>query len=112
MTLEDPSRIDIVTREKDGRIALVIVDAGVTTDPQERFDMLLSKLKAYVNYVMSIKFKEQYLDVRARDVLISVVCRNPPTEAMKRIENVGPSGDRVNRLEVRYTIMDYPDMPL
>lgn len=106
MTLEDPNQLDMALRANNGQIVLLIVDAGETSDEQSRFDKFLAKLKTYTNYVMSDECRKENPGVTTKDVLIYVMCATPPTEAMKLVQNVGPSGDRVNRIQVRFTTKD------
>lgn len=106
MTLEETNQIDIGLRAKNGQAVLVIVDAGTITDPDERFNKFLEKLKVYVHRIMGEDFQKDYPGLTTKDVFIYVLCTTPPTEAMKLIQNVGPSGDRINRIQVRFTTKD------
>lgn len=103
MTLEETDQIDMVFLTKNGQHVLVIVDAGTITDETTRFNLFWEKLKVYSHYVMSDDYKKEYPNLTTRDVFIFVVCTEPPTEAMERIRDIGPKGDRVNRIQVRFT---------
>ncbi len=105
MTLEEPNKLDIIGKTKDGKIFLVITDAGITTNPDERFQRLIMKIQSYVNYVMSDSFKKEYPKIKPKDVIIRVICKNEPTDQMKQVENVGPKGDKENRISVTYEVM-------
>jgi hypothetical protein len=48
MTLETTDVVDIVLKPEDGKITLVVVDAGTTPDPRERYELLLKKLGTHV----------------------------------------------------------------
>jgi hypothetical protein len=102
MTLEKTDVVDIVLKPQDGRMTLIVVDAGTTPDPHERYALLVKKLGAYVGYATSPGFREQYPDIPLNNVTARVICAIPPTEEMKQILNVGPSGDRVNRMQVEF----------
>lgn len=102
MTIEDPNQLDMAFRAKDGQIVLCIADAGVTTDPTSRLNKFIEKLKTYVGYMMSDDFKKSYPGVVPSSVAIYLIYTQPPTEAMKVFSNVGPSGDRINRLHVTF----------
>jgi hypothetical protein len=102
MTLEKTDVVDIVLKPQDGRMTLIVVDAGTTPDPQERFALLVKKLGAYVGYATSPAFRQQYPDIPVNNVTVRVVCAIPPTEEMKQILNVGPGGDRINRMQVEF----------
>lgn len=103
MTLEETDQIDMGFLAKNGQLILVIVDGGTTTDETSRHNMFWEKLKVYSHYVMSDDFKKEYPNLTTRDVFIFVVSTEPPTEAMERIRDIGPKGDRVNRIQVRFT---------
>jgi len=105
MTLEEPNKIDITGKTKDGKIFLAITDVGITTNPDERFQKLIMKIKSYMNYVMGDAFKKEHPKVKPKDVIIKVICKNEPTDQMKQIENVGPTGDKENRISVTYEVM-------
>jgi hypothetical protein len=36
------------------------------------------------------------------NVTVRVICAIPPTEEMQQILNIGPSGDRINRMQVEF----------
>ena len=103
MTLEETDLIDMGFLTKEGQHVLVIVDAGTITDETTRFNLFWEKLKVYSHHVMSEEYKKEYPNLTTRDVFIFVVSTEPPTEAMERIRDIGPKGDRVNRIQVRFT---------
>lgn len=94
MTLEKTDTIDIITKPQDGRVGLIIVDAGVTTDPEARFLRLMAKLKTYGAYVMSDDFKQRNPGIGPSDVIIRIVFNpsTPPTQQMLEIAYVRPKG--------------------
>jgi len=106
MPLEDPNTIDIITKPKNGKMELIITDSGTTTDPNERLQRLIAKLKSYVGYFMSDEFKEEYPDIKPKNVAIKVVCRNEPTEQMKQIDKVSPPNDGENMISIEYEIFE------
>jgi len=92
MALEDQTTIDMISKpDAEGKICLVITDAGVTTDPDVRFELLTNKLQAYASAVLNGDLAMDYPDKQPSDFFIRVVCANPPTEAMKNISSVGQS---------------------
>jgi len=105
MTLEDPTTIDLTLKPKDGKQMLLIIDSGVTTDPNERMQLLINKLKAYVAYVMSDEFKQNSPGINPRDITIRVVCKTEPTDQMKQIDKIMPHGDRENMITVEYELL-------
>ncbi|HEV2293182.1 MAG TPA: DUF6572 domain-containing protein [Tepidisphaeraceae bacterium] len=102
MALEDPNVVDLVTRPGAEQIRLVIVDAGVTTDPDERYGAFLAKLRSYVKYVLSEDFSSAYPDVQTHGVTISVMCKAPPTDQMAAVEQVTPRGDPAKAIKVEF----------
>ena len=109
MPLEDPTQIDIALKTDTGGVNLVITDAGVTTDPEDRLERLLAKLSAYVGYVMSPDFQADHPGVAVRDVGITVMCRLPPTPQMAGITQVTPRGDAANAIAVEFSVFQGRD---
>ncbi len=104
MPLEETDRIDISTTTEDGKVQLVITDAGITTDPVKRLNLLIEKLKTYVSYVISEEFKIDHPGRIVKDVTILVMCRIPPTEQMEKITQVQPSGKPENAIPIVFQI--------
>ena len=100
--IEDHTRIDTITRSKDGRIELVIMDAGETTDPEQRFSHLTEKLKAYVYYIVEGEFKKDFPDKGIHDVAIRVMCRIPPTERMSGLTRLCDPSDPKQGIDIFY----------
>ena len=105
LALEDPNTLDIVLKPKDGKLTLIITDAGLTIDSQERLNKLITKLKSYVGYIVSNEFKKEYSDIKPKDVIIKVVCKNEPTEQMKQITRIMPHGDKENMIQVEFEVI-------
>lgn len=105
MTLEDPNTIDAISKIKNGKMWLGLTDAGVTTDPKERFKKLMVKLGVYVNFIMNKQFKKEYPGVKPKNVIIKVICANEPTKEMRQLDKVMPHGDRENMIKVEYEIL-------
>ena len=102
--LEESDRIDIVTEAKDGKLTLVIADAGLTPDPKERLEKLLSKLRTYVGFVIGPDFKKDYPEHNIKDVQILVMCKIPPSEEMKKIKQVTPHGEHEKAIDVLFQV--------
>ncbi len=111
MPLEDPSAIDIVAKTKDGRILLIITDAGLTTDPEERLELLQAKLKAYVAYAIGPEFSEDYPNVDCSKVGLHVICNTEPTEEMKDITAVCARTDRSYEFPLTYEVDTRDEIP-
>lgn len=102
--LEESDRIDIVTKSPDGKLTLVITDAGLTPDPEQRLEKLLSKLRTYVGFVIGPDFKKEYPQDDIKDVQILVVCKIPPTDEMKKIKQVTPHGEHEKTIDVLFQL--------
>ena len=87
MPIEDPKKIDIVTRPGPGRLALLITDSGQTKDPDVRLAMFRAKLATYIDYVENPKFPAEY-GVTRNGVIIVLVSQNEATPEMKAITSV------------------------
>jgi hypothetical protein len=106
MSLEDPDVVDIITTPAPGKLQLVICDAGVTTDPRERLNKLLAKLRSYVGYLLSNEFATEHPDLGPDDVSIGVVCSTPPTLEMLQWTHVRPRVDPPRLIAVHFSLFD------
>ncbi len=106
MPLEDSNCIDIIGNRDDGGLVLIITDAGITTDPPERRSLYQEKLKAYVNYVISEEFTQDYPEVPRDKVSILAVCKTPPDEQLAAITRVNPRGDASLSIPVSFQLFD------
>ena len=89
MSLVNTDVIDIVTLVPGKtRVALVIVDDGLLPDDQSREQALQKKLTSYLQFVVSGQFARTYPDLLDRDLLISVVCTNRPSDEMRKIKGI------------------------
>lgn len=102
MTLAKTATIDAVTQQETGKLTMVIVDAGTARDDEDRYQQLLAKLRTYLGFAVSQSFRDNNPGMRLADVTVRVVCAVPPTDKMRQIVFVGPKGDRVNRMRVRF----------
>ncbi len=100
MALEDTDSIDIIYRSQEGKPVLVIADAGVTVSPEKRFELLLDKLKSYVNAIMIGSLRKDFPAAEPRDYTIEYLYQNEPTEQMRLVTHVTPHGDRKNMISV------------
>ena len=109
MGIENTETLDMMVGSLDGienGLDLIIIDAGSIQDEITRYRMLIDKLSAYVNFVVSDEFAQEYPHTTAAQVLIRVLCATPPNEAMLKVSAVYPSGDRVNRIRVVFEDVD------
>lgn len=102
MPLEDPSVIDIIARPAPGKVALVITDAGITTDPDQRYRKLIEKTATYLQYAFGPQLREDFPTLGPGDVSILVLCRLPPTEPMQALDRVSLAGDPTQGLDVAF----------
>jgi hypothetical protein len=106
MPLENSDVIDLITSPAPNAIALLITDSGTTSDPSERLALLKRKFETYVAYVADPRFAERHPGVDRNRVTIVVVCRLPPTPAMKAIAGV-TTKDPPLTLPVVYDMLDF-----
>jgi hypothetical protein len=109
--LEESDQIDIITTSSDGKLQLVIADAGLITDPQQRFETFIRKLKAYVGYAISPDFKKDHPQHDIKDVQILVMCKIPPTDEMMKIKQVTPHGQHDQAIDVLFQVFPGSDGP-
>lgn len=103
MALEDTDQIDIVTApDADGKVELVIVDAGVTTKPKLRRELLLEKVNLYFQAVRSGYFSKQHPKLKTSDYRIKVVCFTPPTPGMFEVTHIRSKTQPEHHMEVHF----------
>ncbi len=112
MSLEFQNEIDIVSELQDGRVCLVLTDAGITTDPSQRVAALSVKLKTYLNYATSQQFETTCPGKTWRDVFIQILSKNPPPpefDGMYRIRSMNT--EPVVEIPVEWTVFDPEAQP-
>ncbi len=109
MGIENVETVDMMAASLDGTqsgLDLMIIDAGAEADEARRYALLLDKLGAYVNFVMSEEFAREYPRTRATDVTIRVLCATPPTEAMLKVRAVYADDHQSQRIRVVFEDVD------
>lgn len=84
--LEETDRIDMIAKGHEGQPVLVITDAGITTDPEERKACLIAKLHAYASALGSPEFQQQFPEYKQST--IRVACANPPDEGIRGMSRI------------------------
>lgn len=110
MSLKDANSIDLITNPLPGddcKLVLFIIDDGTTADELQRYQLLKSKLTAYLTYVEGDDFQSTYPGVGFADVLIRVLSVTPPNDAMSEMRAIGPAGEPAKRLRIEFE--DYED---
>jgi len=93
MGLDEIKTIDIVLNPTPhAKVTLLIVDGQPHADEEIRFNKFLKKLGGYVAYLTGPEFAKNHPGVETKDVLIGVLCAQPPNEVMKEMKEVRPSG--------------------
>ena len=109
MGIENTETLDMMVGALDGTensLDLIIIDAGSIQDEITRYQMLIDKLAAYVNFVVSEEFAQEYPQTSAAQILIRVLCATPPTEAMLKVSAVYPGDDKAQRIRVVFEDVD------
>lgn len=102
MGLDDAKSIDIVLGPTPhAKVTLVIVDGEVHADENLRFNKFLAKLRAYIGHVMCPQFAAAHPGVEPKDVLIGVLCKQPPNEVMLQMTEVRPTAPPDVSIRVR-----------
>lgn len=86
--LEESDSIDMISQDKSGVVWFTIVDAGITTEPEERYQCLIEKLRTYLGFIMSPDFATQHPGVQRSAVKIRVMSRTQPTPKMAEIRQI------------------------
>jgi len=107
MPLEDPNVIDIILRpDAEGKVCLIITDAGVTTGPASRYALFREKVINYCTAVIEGHFKQEYPDLSTSDFYIKVISENPPTPEMYAMAVVGSKSRPDRRMNVHFERTD------
>ena len=109
MPLENTDVVDIITTSQQGQTVLVITDAGVTTDPEERYALFMEKLKTYVAAIMSGELAKDLPASSSGDYQIRVMCVLPPTEEMLAVQAIKPRGENIDAILVEFEIFSFGD---
>jgi len=89
MSLAKTDSVDIVAvLPGKETVALIACDGGEVPQDLEREQALQKKLIAYLDFVVSGQFNRTYPEHAARKVVIQVVCVNPPTEGMRKVQGI------------------------
>src|SRR6478672_6308531 len=110
MPLEDLTCIDLVLKPgEDGKVGLVITDAGITTDPEQRYELFLKKVQGYVSCILSGQFDSTDPGRKPSDFYILLTSVNPATPQMQLIKAVTPRGRPQDAIEVRFEVWPAKD---
>lgn len=69
----DTSKIDLITRTKEGTAELVIIEEGEWKGNEEQTKLFLEKMKTYLTYLRGGQFQEMYPDLASKPATIKVV---------------------------------------
>ncbi|KAA1261567.1 hypothetical protein LF1_41170 [Rubripirellula obstinata] len=100
--LEDRNTIDIVNPKPDGPIDFVIVDAGITTDVDERLELLNHKIMVCLSMLAD---DEKFEELGRPDVIrVEVRCASEDhaVATVKQVSVATPNGREI-KAEIRFT---------
>jgi hypothetical protein len=100
--LEEPNVIDIISTTPDGKVLLVITDAGLTADQGQRAAMYAEKLRAYVAYASGEELGRAHPGKTLADVRIRIMSPTPPPGGLDGLSSVSPAGDPTRAIPVEY----------
>lgn len=112
MLLEGTHSIDISTIPHKDKLALSIIDAGLTNEPSERQSLLIQKLEAYRRYLseqspMEDTLAEDYPNIERKNISIVIHHKSPPTADMLSLDVVVLSEELNNiRIPVYFKSLD------
>jgi hypothetical protein len=102
--LEQPDVIDIVSTTPDGKVLLVITDAGLTADQGQRAAMYAEKLRAYVAYACGEELGRAHPGKTLADVRIRIMSPTPPPGGLNGLSSVSPAGDPTRAIPVDFVL--------
>jgi len=112
MSLEFQDEIDIVSELQDGRVCLVLTDAGITTDPGQRIAALSEKLKTYLSYATSPEFAKTCPGKTWQDVFIQIVSNNPPPPELDGLSRIrSRNTEPIIEIPVEWMVFDPEAQP-
>lgn len=107
MPLEYTDQIDIILKpDQEGKVGLVITDAGVTMDPTRRAALFREKVRAYFGAVVDGLFRKDHPRRKTSDYFIQLVSTNPPTPEMYELHSIQSRSRPEHHMEVRFVQFD------
>ena len=106
--LEESDKNDGAVATPDGKLLLLITDAGITADAELRFALLIDKLHTYVGYVLGEDFSRAHPKHKPSDVVIRVMCAQPPSPQMQGLTQISPSGRKDLAIPVEFQVFPRP----
>lgn len=85
--LEETDKVDMVVPRGD-HLLLIITDAGITENAEERASLFKQKLLTYATYLDSPEFESDHPGMSRDRVSIKVMYRTPPPAEMQRVTSV------------------------
>jgi hypothetical protein len=106
MPLESPDSIDIITWDDNEGTTLVLTDAGVTTDPEERNALFAQKIRTYAQAIFSGILVEDNPEFSPEKCQIRVICSTQPTPEMLKFSAIRPRDAREEKpIPVEFELM-------
>lgn len=99
----------ILAPDRDGKVCLVITDAGMTTDPDKRNALFREKVRNYFGAVVDGHFKKEYPKLKTPDFHIKVISTTPPTPEMYELHSIQSRSRPEHHMEVRF--VQFNDRP-
>jgi len=84
MSVDQSRIVDIVSRDKEGRFFLNIVDHLNWTNPELHLKLLEDKINTYLDFLRSGEFYEKYPDAKGCPIEICTMFRDAPTTDARR----------------------------
>lgn len=85
MTIEQPDRVDSITRSADGATYTLLMTEDRRLDGSDaQLNQLLEKINAYIGYIQLGQFHQHYPDAVGRGLRVRLVCRDEPTDERYR----------------------------
>ena len=81
-------------------VALIAYDGGEVPQDSEGELAMQKKIHGYLDFIVSGQFARTYPEDKKKRLVIQVVCQNPPTEGMKKVQGIRDHG----RLETFITV--------
>lgn len=89
MSLAKADTVDLVVLLSGKEtVALIAYDGGEVPQDSEREMAMQKKIHGYLDFVVSGQYARTYPEFETKRLEIHVVCQNPPTEGMKKVQGI------------------------
>ena len=84
--IEDPSVIDVITRDEQAdEYVLIMIASRPWTDSEKQLNQLLSKVNTYLVFALDEGLLARFPDAAGKAIRLQLDCVAPPTKAVQEL---------------------------